>query len=120
MAMRNRVHRQPFLDHSARWERERRARVDAQRNPAVQAMYRTRAWQALRRIVIEEAAGLCQWPGCGVPGTVVDHRQPHRGDNGLFHDRANLWLLCKLHHDRKTASLDGGFGNPARKRERKG
>lgn len=26
---------------------------------------------------------------------VADHRKPHRGDERLFWDPANLWTLCK-------------------------
>lgn len=31
---------------------------------------------------------------------VVDHKVPHRGDRGLFFDRANWQTLCPDHHDR--------------------
>lgn len=41
--------------------------------------------------------------------TVVDHITPHRGDSVLFWDRQNWQPLCKLCHDRKTATEDGGF-----------
>ncbi|RBO54057.1 HNH endonuclease [Rhodovulum sp. BSW8] len=34
------------------------------------------------------------------PGFVADHIVPHRGDAGLFWDRANLQCLCKACHDR--------------------
>jgi 5-methylcytosine-specific restriction protein A len=42
----------------------------------------------------------------------VDHIRPHRGEQSLFFDRANLQGLCKPCHDRKTTRHDGGFGNP--------
>lgn len=45
------------------------------------------------------------------PATVVDHIIPHKGDKKLFWDRNNWQSLCKRHHDIKTASEDGGFGN---------
>jgi 5-methylcytosine-specific restriction protein A len=45
-----------------------------------------------------------------VPATVVDHRQPHRGDERLFWAEDNWQPLCKSCHDRKTATEDGGFG----------
>lgn len=46
----------------------------------------------------------CQREGCGrVCGrkgeAVVDHREPHRGNEALFFDPTNLWLLCKACHD---------------------
>jgi len=55
---------------------------------------------------------------------VVDHIRPHRLDEALdsgdqaaitkaralFWDRNNWCAMSKLHHDRKTAKHDGGFG----------
>lgn len=49
-------------------------------------------------------------PGSIQPATVVDHVVPHKGDEVLFWDQANWQPLCKPHHDRKTATEDGGFG----------
>ncbi|MEY9097048.1 HNH endonuclease [Paenibacillus sp. RC84] len=43
--------------------------------------------------------------------TVVDHIIPHRGDKGLFWDRANWQPLCASCHSIKTVKEDGGFGN---------
>ena len=45
------------------------------------------------------------------PADVVDHIIPHNGDQELFWDPKNHQSLCKPHHDVKTASEDGGFGN---------
>jgi 5-methylcytosine-specific restriction protein A len=72
------------------------------------------AWQKAR------AAFLSSHPLCAeherqgrvVAASVVDHRIPHRGDQRLFWDRSNWQPLCKSCHDTKTASEDGGFGNP--------
>jgi 5-methylcytosine-specific restriction protein A len=52
--------------------------------------------------------------GCGYAATIVDHRKPHRGDAALMYAWDNLEALTKPCHDRKTASRDGGFGNPVR------
>lgn len=112
--MKNRIHRQPFLGHSGRWVRERQAIVNAERDPVSMRMYGSGAWRTLRRLVLDEAGGRCEWPGCSALAHVVDHVKPHGGDNGRFFDRANLQALCKLHHDRKTAAHDGGFGNRRR------
>ena len=49
-----------------------------------------------------------------VLATILDHITPHRGDSDLFWDVGNVQGLCKRCHDRKTASEDGGFGNPKR------
>lgn len=54
----------------------------------------------------------CLKQGRTEAATVVDHIIPHCGDMVLFWDSANNWQsLCKTHHDVKTASEDGGFGN---------
>ena len=42
---------------------------------------------------------------------IVDHIIPHKGDNKLRLDPNNLQSLCKMHHDHKTATEDGGFGH---------
>ena len=36
--------------------------------------------------------------------TVVDHKQPFRGNWALFIDPLNHQSLCKHHHDQKTAN----------------
>ena len=41
------------------------------------------------------------------PATVVDHITPHRGDPALCWDRENWQSLCKICHDRKTATETG-------------
>lgn len=38
--------------------------------------------------------------------TVVDHIKPHRGDEDLFHDPANLQSLCKPCHDGAKQQLE--------------
>lgn len=45
-----------------------------------------------------------------VTATVVDHIEAHKGNARLFWSEANWQSLCKQHHDRKTATHDGGFG----------
>ena len=35
--------------------------------------------------------------------TLVDHRNPHRGDDRLFWDRSNWQAMAKECHDRKTS-----------------
>ncbi|MFA6100484.1 MAG: HNH endonuclease signature motif containing protein [Patescibacteria group bacterium] len=43
--------------------------------------------------------------------TVVDHKEPHKGDYELFWDEDNWQGLCASCHNRKTAAEDGGLGN---------
>ncbi|WP_330848890.1 HNH endonuclease [Mangrovicoccus ximenensis] len=38
---------------------------------------------------------------CHAPAQVVDHIQPHRGDQSLFWDVSNWQALCKCCHDRE-------------------
>ncbi len=53
----------------------------------------------------------CKVQGRLEPATVVDHKIPHKGDQGLFWSEENWQSLCKPCHDRKTASEDGGWRN---------
>jgi 5-methylcytosine-specific restriction protein A len=73
-------------------------------------LYRTSAWRALRAQQLDAHPDCCVH-GCMNRATVVDHRTPHRGQQHLFFDPANLQSMCKVHHDSKTARHDGGFGN---------
>jgi len=70
--------------------------------------YKTARWQRLRMAILLRDLFTCQWPGCGrieadTSLLVADHRQPHRGDAGLFWDEGNLWCLCKSCHDSAKA-----------------
>ena len=48
----------------------------------------------------------CQQEGKLKPATVVDHINPHRGDEKLFWDESNWQPLCKRCHDKKTRTID--------------
>lgn len=58
-----------------------------------------RSWRRLRLIVLN-AHPYCQWPGCFVPATEVDHVVPKR--MGGSDELSNLQALCKPHHSTKT------------------
>lgn len=75
-----------------------------------------RRWQRLRQAFLAQNP-LCAC-GCGYPATVVDHKRPHNGNDALLYDWDNLQAMAKPCHDRKTAALDGGFGNPMRTNRR--
>lgn len=66
-----------------------------------QHLYKTNRWQKVRRIHLagEPLCRICADDGYITPATVVDHIKPHKGDEALFFDPANLSSLCKLHHD---------------------
>lgn len=71
-----------------------------------------RKWDASRKrfLLGNPLCVRCQDEGWLEEATVVDHIIPHKGDKKLFWDRNNWQSLCKKHHDRKTATEDGGFG----------
>lgn len=54
----------------------------------------------------------CEQDGRVTAATDLDHIIPHKGDQKLFWNRSNWQPLCKACHSAKTASEDGGFGNP--------
>lgn len=67
----------------------------------------------------ESKAYLAEHPYCVVCGnqaSLVDHIEPHQGDQRLFWSRSNWQPMCASCHGRKTVRTDGGFGrevNPA-------
>lgn len=72
-------------------------------------------WRRYRAVFLADPKNaLCvhcmKQDGRPVPATVVDHIVPHKGDAKLFWDESNHQGLCKMHHDKKTATEDGGFG----------
>ncbi len=48
--------------------------------------------------------------GCGQPADMVDHRVAHKGDKGLFWDRANWRPMNRRCNSIKAARYEGGFG----------
>ncbi|MGE0714092.1 MAG: hypothetical protein AB7P02_01510 [Alphaproteobacteria bacterium] len=52
--------------------------------------------------------------GCGKIADTIDHHPPHKGDIAAFWDRSRWRPMTWSCHSRKTASIDGGFGNPIR------
>lgn len=70
--------------------------------PPSHRWYRTARWQALRLRIFLRDLFICQ--KCARPEgntalLVADHIKPHRGDERLFWDEANLQTLCKECHD---------------------
>lgn len=78
--------------------------VDRNRNAqAWRSWYSTARWKRLRWSILRRDLFTCQWPGCGrleanTSKLVADHKVPHRGDERLFWDEANLWTLCASCH----------------------
>lgn len=74
----------------------RSARAEAYRR-----LYRTPTWRSLRRQQLARAPFCCRriHGQVLVEATVVNHKTPHRGDEGLFFDPTNLESVCKPCHD---------------------
>jgi len=72
----------------------------------------THHWESARLSHLAEhpLCAECLAEGRVVEATVVDHIRPHKRDRELFWDRSNWQSLCEPHHNRKTATRDGGFG----------
>ncbi len=84
-----------------------RARLDRRRGTSTERGYGA-AWRRTRALFL---AGhpLCS---CGAPATDADHIVPRaQGGSDEF---SNLQALCHACHARKTAAMDGGFGNAKR------
>lgn len=78
-----------------------RTRFRAKSHP-YRAWYNTARWQKLRWQVLKDAAFICAMCGKAESDTsklVCDHIKPHRGDERLFWDRANLQCIDKACHD---------------------
>lgn len=76
-------------------------------------LYRTARWQELVRKIRTRDKWTCQVSGVLLLGKypaadspVVDHKIPHEGDEALFWDEQNLWLVSKGWHDAQKQSLD--------------
>ena len=87
---------------------------DARRGSSAQRGYGYQWQQARAAYLLEHPlCVMCRQEGWLTEATVVDHAIPHRGDPALFWDPANWQGLCAVCHNRKTATLDGGFGRVA-------
>ena len=68
------------------------------------------AWQRARRgfLLSHPLCVMCTAEGKTTIAEVVDHIQPHRGDQSLFWDQSNWQSLCKAHHDSDKARQEHG------------
>ena len=51
---------------------------------------------------------MCQAEGRVMAATVVDHIEPHRGDQALFWRRSNWQALCATHHSKDKQREEQG------------
>lgn len=100
---------------------ERRRDHDARRPSPSKRGYDA-AWRRLRhvKLQVDSLCEICLREDRLESAAVVDHIQPHRGDDALRLDMDNLQSLCASCHSRKTVRYDGGFGRPARANGRGG
>lgn len=68
---------------------------------AYRRFYDLAAWKQLRQWQLRNhpLCELCTRQGLTTPATVVNHREPHKGDLAKFFDHRNLQSVCKPHHD---------------------
>jgi 5-methylcytosine-specific restriction endonuclease McrA len=68
------------------------------------------AWQRARRgfLLANPLCVMCSAEGKTSIAQVVDHIQPHRGDQSLFWNQSNWQSLCKQHHDSDKARQEHG------------
>ena len=89
-----------------------RKEADAKKGPD-RAFYWSKPWREVRaRVLAEEPSCFC---GCGLPSNTVDHVKNRREYPALALERANLHGWYDRCHNRKTATLEGGFGNAIRR-----
>ena len=92
------------VEHERQAHRQREARrIRPQRSP-----YDDPRWRKFRKDYLKDYPFCVD---CGRAASHVDHIIPIK-DGGAFLDRNNVQSLCRSHHGKKTASRDGGFGNP--------
>jgi 5-methylcytosine-specific restriction endonuclease McrA len=73
-------------------------------------LYRTKAWEQLRREVMVRDAMACQLCGALVIGkgnAHVDHIEPAKSEAEVLCDVSNLRLLCATCHSKRTAQENG-------------
>lgn len=61
--------------------------------------YKLARWKKLRLEHLTKEPWCCYCDRKLTPATVVDHIEPHKGDEALFWSPDNLQSLCKTHHD---------------------
>lgn len=67
-------------------------------------------WQKAREqyLLANPLCVYCARQGRTAAASVVDHIEPHRGDQNLFWDQSNWQALCKLCHDSVKQAEEAG------------
>ncbi len=82
------------------------------RDPITNRIYGSVRWKKFRKMYLARNPLCVNYDDCHNAATVVDHIKPHRGDEDLLWDEANLNPMCRGCHNYKINSQDGGFANP--------
>jgi 5-methylcytosine-specific restriction enzyme A len=100
-----------YCQQHAAQAKHRRQQQLARSRPTTAARGYDAAWRKIRAEVLsdEPCCRLCKAQGKLVRATVVDHIKPLA--RGGTHDKGNLQPLCTACHNRKTATVDGGFAS---------
>ncbi len=96
--------------------KQRRQEQEARTDRSSKHLYNSARWKAMRLAQLEREPLCCDCRAEGkiVLATIADHDIPHKNDPAAFFDASRLKSRCKHHHDLKTATIDGGFGRPAK------
>lgn len=83
------------------------------KKPEMHNMYNNQRWRNYRLQFLSKhpLCVECERQGKLIPGVVVDHIVPHKGDYQLFWDSNNHQTLCIYHHNQKTIKESGNWGN---------
>lgn len=82
-------------------------------------LYWSARWRKLRLRILDRDHWTCQRTGVSLkPGrdrpesAVVDHIEPHRGDERLFWDEDNLEAVSKAYHDSQKQKIEKSGRDP--------
>ena len=72
------------------------------------SLYNTKLWRRLRhyQLLKEPLCKYCADIGQITPATIVDHIEPHKGNEALMFNADNLQSLCKQCHDKVKATVE--------------
>lgn len=109
-----RLTRERYCDRHQDHPQQAQRAHDRRRGTATARGYNTR-WRRFRAQVLagEPLCRVCLAEGQYVQATDVDHIHPVSGPNDpTFYEPTAVQPLCHACHSRKTATHDGGLGNP--------
>ena len=102
-----------YCKFHSQYEKAVKRQYERQRPSAHQRGY-TLKWQRYSRYRLKKwpLCEICLSKGRTTSAILTDHITPHKGNMDLFWNPANHQSACARCHNQKTASEEGGFGNP--------